>query len=117
MTRQLGGVADAAAVDEPALLRAQRRLREQFAVVGVDERPAETGTLLRAKFGWLQQPSCAFPHSWLDGAAGAAALAPVASSSLLAAATSSSTAVGVGLSAKALSALHRHSSFDTRLHA
>ena len=115
MTRQLGGVADAAAVDEPALLRAQRRLREQFAVVGVDERPAETGTILRAKFGWLQQPSCAFPRAWADGAA-AGGGAPVTNSSLLAAAASAPSSPS-GLGAKALSALHRHSSFDTRLHA
>ena len=115
MTRQLGGVADAAAVDEPALLRAQRRLREQFAVVGVDERPAETGTILRAKFGWLQQPSCAFPRALAAGAAGGGG-APVPNSSLLAAAASAPSSPS-GLGAKALSALHRHSSFDTRLHA
>ena len=61
LVRQLGArESDAAgAEDEVAMFtQAQRKLRLNFRVVGLSERPEDTFRLLKAAFGWLDSTAC-----------------------------------------------------------
>ena len=110
MTRQLDGVFDAAAVDEPPTPRTAPPAR-QFAVLSVvSALPRRTNTRVRLAAATVMRVSTRL------GQAAAGGNAAGDQHSLLAAAASAPSSPS-GLGAKALSALHRHSSFDTRLHA
>ena len=61
LVRQLGareGDAAGAEADVAMFTQAQRKLRFNFRVVGLSERPEDTFRLLRAAFGWLDSSAC-----------------------------------------------------------
>ena len=61
LVRQLGAAEGAGAgvdADVAMFQRAQRRLRFNFRVVGLTERPEDTYRLLQAAFPWLVSPAC-----------------------------------------------------------
>ena len=52
------GDAAGAEADVAMFTQAQRKLRFNFRVVGLSERPEDTLRLLRAAFGWLDSSAC-----------------------------------------------------------
>ena len=61
LVRQLGareGDAAGADADVAMFTQAQRKLRFNFRVVGLSERPGDTFRLLKAAFGWLDSTAC-----------------------------------------------------------
>ena len=61
LVRQLGArESDAAGAEADVTMftQAQRKLRFNFRVVGISERPEDTFRLLRAAFGWLDSTAC-----------------------------------------------------------